>query len=319
MGRAARSRIVVGVFAAVVVVLGGGWAAAATGGTTARRAPTEGRGDDLYGCDRTLGHQPQGHLHKRTEPAGGSAVHPGDTVRVMLTWEQSDWSSGRLHKVLDCVAIDGRLVRSLQAGESPTDNDGRFTREFVVPHDARPGTEVCDQAMLSGPSPRGDYDRQISNQVCHPVKSQAGREGGGCDKCDRCTKCERACGDDNEGVRCGEKKDKEKKEGDDCTKTGGCQKSGDCKKAGGDEGEKSGDCARKSRDDTDKCSDDDQACEDCGCKKPRKGSGRVSKLLDSLLPGSSPKAADSPLVVPVPLTASPPSPAPVISSGLLAG
>jgi len=142
------------------------------------------RGADLYGCDRTIGHPPQGRLTKHTTPPAGATVRPGDTIDVDLVWAVGDWSAPRLHKVLDCVAVDGRLVRSLQAGESPTDNDGRFRRSYTVPGDVPAGAEICDQAMLSGPSPRGDYDRQISNMVCHTVAGNAAGDRPPCrDRC----------------------------------------------------------------------------------------------------------------------------------------
>lgn len=141
-------------------------------------------GGDLYGCDRTIGHPPHGHLATRTTPPADAAVQPGDTIDVDLVWATGDWSSSRLHKVLDCVAIDGRLVPSLQAGESPTDNDGRFRRSYTVPAAVPAGAKICDQAMLSGPSPRGDYDRQISNIVCHTVAGHASADRAPCG--DRC-------------------------------------------------------------------------------------------------------------------------------------
>lgn len=150
-------------------------------------------GADLYGCDRAFGHQPEGHLVKRTTPPADAAVQPGDTIDVDLVWAVGDWSAPRLHKVLDCVAIDGRLVPSLQAGESPTDNDGRFRRSYKVPADVPAGAQICDQAMLSGPSPRGDYDRQISNLVCHTVARNGAADRPPCrDRCNGgrgCTDC----------------------------------------------------------------------------------------------------------------------------------
>ncbi|MDQ1492574.1 MAG: hypothetical protein QOJ23_5088, partial [Actinomycetota bacterium] len=152
--------------------------------------------DDLYGCDRTFGRQPEGHLAKHTEPAAGHDGAPGDTIRVTLTWEPADWSSDRLHKVLDCVAIDGQLVRSMQGGESPTANDGKFTRDYTVPDDAPDGVRICDQAMLSGSSPRADYDRQISNRVCHTVVRTGGSGGR--------PPCQRGCAEKPPCDRCGD-------------------------------------------------------------------------------------------------------------------
>ena len=199
VGGAIRKRGAMAVVAGIVVMLVGGLQG---GPAYARRegkppgspSPSQGQSrEELYGCDRTFGRPPEGHLEKSTEPAGDHDVRPGKTIRVTLVWEPGDWSSDELHKVLDCVAIDGRLERSMQGGESPTANDGRFTRDYAVPDSAPEGARICDQAMLSGPSPRGDYDRQISNQVCHTVS----RSSPCCQGGNRCGECrhEAPCGD----------------------------------------------------------------------------------------------------------------------------
>jgi hypothetical protein len=195
---ASRTRGAVVILAGIAFALGSGLAGPSP--AFARREPKPGtppgqqQDEELYGCDRTFGRQPEGHLQKRTEPAGDHDVRPGDTIRVTVTWEPRDWSSGQLHKVLDCVAVDGRLVRSMQGGESPTANNGQFVRVYTVP-DAPGGTQICDQAMLSGPSPRADYDHQISNAVCHTVS----RGGAGAPP-----PCQRGCAEQPPCDRCGE-------------------------------------------------------------------------------------------------------------------
>ncbi|MGH9021874.1 MAG: hypothetical protein ACRDV9_02025 [Acidimicrobiia bacterium] len=123
-------------------------------------------GEELYGCDRTIGQRSTGSLTKRIDPAPGTFVEPGDIVSVTLTWTVDDWSKDELHKVLDCVAIDGALAPELQGGESPTENDGRFTYEYAVPSDLAPGARVCDQAMLSGPGEGGAFQRHVSEMLC---------------------------------------------------------------------------------------------------------------------------------------------------------
>jgi hypothetical protein len=183
MSGAGGKRVVVAVVVGLLLGFGGLVQPAAQARRENNGAAAD-RGGDLYGCDRTIGQPPQGHLVKRTTPPAGAAVQPGDTIDVDLVWAKGDWSASRLHKVLDCVAIDGRLVRSLQAGESPTDNDGRFHRSYTVPADVPTGARICDQAMLSGPSPRGDYDRQVSNMVCHTVAGNGAADRPPC--ADRC-------------------------------------------------------------------------------------------------------------------------------------
>ena len=204
---AVRKRGVVAVLLGLVLALGGlaGQPAAQArregngGGTGGGGSGGAGSGQNLYGCDRTFGQQPEGHLSKRTTPSAGHEVNPGDTIDVVIVWKPDDWSAPRLHKVLDCVAIDGRLVHSLQDGESPTDNDGRFTRSYMVPDGVPAGAEICDQAMLSGSSPRGDYDRQISNMVCHTVAGNAGSE-----RCNDCYQKPPSNDRGGEGTGCGD-------------------------------------------------------------------------------------------------------------------
>lgn len=153
------------------IAIGFGMSAAGTGALA-------GAAEDLYGCDRTVGKPSRGSLTKSIDPAPGTLVDPGDTVRVTLTWDTEDWSENELHKVLDCVTIDDELAPELDGGESPTENDGRFTHEFVVPNDVPPGAQLCDQAMLSGPGASGDFGRQYSERLCLEV-NQPGTGGGG--------------------------------------------------------------------------------------------------------------------------------------------
>jgi hypothetical protein len=280
-------RGLVAVVAGLVLGLGG------IAGQPAAQARREGSGggpagggQDLYGCDRTIGRQPVGRLAERTTPSAHQTVNPGDTIEVVLVWDVHDWSARRLHKVLDCVAIDGELVQSRQGGESPTDNDGRFSRSYTVPDGVPPGAEICDQAMLSGPSPRGDYDRQISNMVCHTVsgKASAGRppcrdrcgDGRGCSDCYQKPPSSERGGADGRGCSdCYEKPPS----GDRAGQDRGC---GDCyeQPPSGDRCTDKASCDRKEH----SCSDRRNACErrdkgHCGCDD-RDGDGSlVHRLL----------------------------------------
>jgi hypothetical protein len=205
MGRAARSRIVVGFLAAVMVVLGGGWAAANE--TAVSRGSGDQGGEALYGCDRTLGRQPEGHLHKLTDPAEESPVRPGETVRVTITWDTADWS---------------------------------------------------------GRSPRSDYDRQISNKVCHTVErsTEGGRRGGACGKCGG------QCGPKDEGAGCGQKNEGGAKPGD-CNTNEGCKKGGGEKTCGDEKNAgDAGGCAKGGG----KCDyEDDSSCAKSECGKQMEG------------------------------------------------
>jgi hypothetical protein len=294
---ASRKHGVMAIVAGIVVMLVGGLEA---GPVYARRegdrrspAGHTRQDEELYGCDRTFGRPPEGHLAKHTDPAGDRPVQPGDTIAVSITWRPGDWSSDELHKVLDCVAVDGRLVRSLQGGESPTANDGRFARSYGVPPDVPDGARICDQAMLSGPSPRGDYDRQISNQVCHTVSGGATccRGGNGCGECRRQAPCgedcghhppcddqpcgEKSCGDracDDHAPRCGGGCGEPAPCGDD-----GCGRTPPC---GGGSGDTEPSCGRDGTPPHGRGGHD----RDCGCDRDGdRHRGRLSELLHDLL------------------------------------
>jgi hypothetical protein len=142
--------------------------------------------DGLYGCDRVIRHDKDGDLDKMTDPPDGSTVQPGQAIHVRITWDTDDWNRRLLHKVIDCVTVDGVLDESLSAGQKPTANDGVFEHTYTVPEDAAPGTEICDRAMLTAPGGKdgkdkdddedegkdkgkGDFRQDVSNLVCFTV------------------------------------------------------------------------------------------------------------------------------------------------------
>ena len=234
------------------------------GGGRQPHAQPSRQNEDLYGCDRTFGRPPEGHLKKLTSPGGDDPVHAGDTVGVTLIWSPEDWTSDQLHKVLDCVAIDGRLEPSMQSGESPTDNDGRFATSYRVPSNAAEGTRICDQAMISGPSPRGDYDRQISNQVCHTVTKGGSAARPPCERCGEERPCSGRCGEQGSCDRgCAEKSpcDRGCAEKSPCDR--GCAERSPCDRGCADESP----CDRGCADSPPPC---DRRCDDRG-EKDRRG------------------------------------------------
>lgn len=118
-------------------------------------------------CESLYRGNPRGSLHLATSPAGGSSVRPGETIRATVTWNTADWDLAELHKVLDCVLVEGEVRYDLSHQEKPTANDGLFTYDFTVPAGAR---TVCDRARLSArPRPGVDLVVQKSNVVCFEV------------------------------------------------------------------------------------------------------------------------------------------------------
>jgi len=124
-------------------------------------------------CERILGRPPTGGLDKTTNPADGASVAPGDDVEVELAWDPADWSDDALHKVIDCVTINGDFVLDLSVEERPTDNDGNFKTVYTIPVDIVAGDEICDQGFLSGDSAGGGFEQDRSNQVCFKVEQES--------------------------------------------------------------------------------------------------------------------------------------------------
>jgi LPXTG-motif cell wall-anchored protein len=126
-------------------------------------------------CERILGQPPTGGLDKTTDPADGARVAPGDEINVKLDWDPADWSGQSLHKVIDCVTVNGNFVLDLSVEERPTDNDGKFKTVYMIPVDVVAGDEICDQGFLSGDSAGGGFEQDRSNQVCFKVEKDSGR------------------------------------------------------------------------------------------------------------------------------------------------
>ncbi|MDQ3943808.1 MAG: hypothetical protein M3357_01360, partial [Actinomycetota bacterium] len=141
-------------------------------------AQRQGESRDAYitrTCERILGKPPTGGLDKTTDPGDGARVAPGDEVEVKLDWDPADWSGQSLHKVIDCVTINGDFVLDLSVEERPTDNDGKFRTVYMIPVDVVAGDEICDQGFLSGDSAGGGFEQDRSNQVCFKVEKDSER------------------------------------------------------------------------------------------------------------------------------------------------
>ena len=116
---------------------------------------------------------PPGSLAITTNPPGGTVLHPGDEVEVTATWDTTDWPRPVLHKVLDCLLVDGEVDYEHSSQEKPTDNDGLYRYRFTVRDGAR--NRVCDRARLSGRLvDGGPLIVQKSNPICFTVGSTGG-------------------------------------------------------------------------------------------------------------------------------------------------
>ena len=111
-----------------------------------------------------------------TTPSSATLLHPGDEVEVTATWDTADWPGPVLHKVLDCLLVNGEIDYDHSSQEKPTDNDGYYRYRFTVPNGAR--GRICDRVRLSGRFvDGGDLVVQKSNTVCFSIAAVAGDTG----------------------------------------------------------------------------------------------------------------------------------------------
>ena len=120
---------------------------------------------------------PPGSLVITTNPPSATVLRPGDEVEVTATWDTADWPRPVLHKVLDCLLVDGEVDYEHSSQEKPTDNDGYYRYRFTVPNGAR--DRICDRVRLSGRFVEdGDLVVQKSNTICFSMAAVAGNTGG---------------------------------------------------------------------------------------------------------------------------------------------
>lgn len=120
---------------------------------------------------------PPGSLVMTTSPSSATVLHPGDEVEVTATWNTADWPRPVLHKVLDCLLVNGEVDYDHSSQEKPTDNDGYYRYRFTVPNGAR--GRICDRVRLSGRFVEdGDLVVQKSNTICFSIAAVAGNTGG---------------------------------------------------------------------------------------------------------------------------------------------
>ncbi|MCA1846665.1 MAG: hypothetical protein LC792_26410, partial [Actinobacteria bacterium] len=123
-------------------------------------------------CSGLYHGDPPGSLAITTNPPSGTVLHPGDEVEVTATWDTADWPSPVLHKVLDCLLVNGTVDYDRSSQEKPTDNDGYYRFRFTVP----PGSgRICDRVRLSGRLVEGgDLAVQKSNTICFSFTAAGG-------------------------------------------------------------------------------------------------------------------------------------------------
>jgi hypothetical protein len=127
-------------------------------------------------CQGLYHGDPPGSLVITTSPSSATVLHPDDEVEVTATWDTADWPGPVLHKVLDCLLVNGEIDYGHSSQEKPTDNDGYYRYRFTVPNGAR--GRICDRVRLSGRFvDGGDLVVQKTNTVCFSIAAVAGDTG----------------------------------------------------------------------------------------------------------------------------------------------
>jgi hypothetical protein len=118
-------------------------------------------------CADVYGHRPVGDLDKTTDPVAGSSVPPGQTVSVTLQWPNGMVAGNRVHRVLECLSVNGGEPQ-LWAERSFTTDQGMVTLSAEVPSGLREKSTVCSQSFLKTRGAFGPVTRW-SEKTCFPV------------------------------------------------------------------------------------------------------------------------------------------------------
>ncbi|MCA1842527.1 MAG: hypothetical protein LC792_04940, partial [Actinobacteria bacterium] len=118
-------------------------------------------------CADVYGHSAVGDLEKTTDPAGGSAVTPGQPVGITLEWPTFAVAGERPNRVIECLSVDSGAPR-LWAEKFFTSGDGTVTLSTAVPDGLAPKSTACSQSFLKTKGSFGPVTR-YSEKTCFPV------------------------------------------------------------------------------------------------------------------------------------------------------
>jgi hypothetical protein len=120
-------------------------------------------------CADVYGHNAIGDLDKTTDPVPGSTVTSGQELAVTLHWPTFAVAGDRVHRVMECLSIDGGAPR-LWADRQFSTAGGTVSLSEVVPTGLAPRTTVCGQSFLKTQGSFGPVTRW-SEKTCYPVGS----------------------------------------------------------------------------------------------------------------------------------------------------
>jgi len=114
-------------------------------------------------CEDAFDGRAKGSLTKTTSAGpSGSAVLPGQTISVNLTWNPADLEV-RSFSSLDCVRIGSHISATLSQLHSPGPSGGTDTFSYAMPNGTN-GQAVCDRAVLLRADEHGDGGQSDGGQ-----------------------------------------------------------------------------------------------------------------------------------------------------------
>lgn len=122
-------------------------------------------------CADVYGHRAAGDLDKTTDPVAGSPVASGQEVSVTVSWPTSAVAGPRLHRLMECVSVDGHAPQ-LAADRQFTSAEGNLTFSETIPGGVPAGSTVCGQSFLKTQGSFGPVTRW-SDKTCYPVGNAA--------------------------------------------------------------------------------------------------------------------------------------------------
>jgi hypothetical protein len=102
-------------------------------------------------CNGVFSGSQSGSVVKSTDAGpSGSAVVPGQTINVAVTWNPADLGGASPSKVDDCVMVGSTISTTLSQSHKPGPAGGSDSFSYAVPASTPAGTQVCDRAAVSG-------------------------------------------------------------------------------------------------------------------------------------------------------------------------
>jgi hypothetical protein len=147
----------------MVVALGQAGPAGAAGGDEGLRSF----------CEQVAKRPPTEGIQQTTDPATGAPLEAGQTVKVNLQWDTSEFGPD-LERVAHCiVTLDGKARLDLSGSEAPAANDGEYRASFVVPAELAPGDCLCVLGVVAGESSDGGTPLRLGGNSCVTVTKPA--------------------------------------------------------------------------------------------------------------------------------------------------